>query len=134
MTTTGDIDAFLEGGPFAVAGASRSRDKYGNKALRAFLQAGRAVYAINPSVDDVEGERAWPTLASLPEKPHGVSIVTPPRVTLDVVTAAIELGIPNLWMQPGAESAEAVRTAEEAGVNVIHSGPCILVVLRFTEG
>lgn len=127
------IRAFLAGGPHAVVGASTDRRKYGNKVLRAYLQQGRPVYPVNPRADTVEGLRAYPDLASLPAKVHGVSIVTPPEVTEDVVAAAIDLGIRHLWLQPGAESPAAVRRAEAARLNVIAGGPCVLVALGYRE-
>lgn len=131
---TGDlITRFLDGAPHAVAGASRDREKYGNKVLRAYLQAGRPVYAINPGAGEVEGQPAWPDVRSLPRRPHGISVVTPPEVTEAIVEEAIELGIEHIWMQPGAESERAVRAAEDAGINVIAGGPCALVVLGYTE-
>jgi hypothetical protein len=36
-------------------------------------------------------------------------------------------------MQPGAESAAAVKEAEDAGLNVIHGGACLLVVMGYHE-
>jgi predicted CoA-binding protein len=130
---TGDIDAFLSGGPFAVVGASTNRDKYGNKVLRVYQQHNRAVYPINPRAEEIEGLKAYPDLASLPEVPHGVSIITPPAITEQVVEEAVSLGIKHLWMQPGAESAKAVSYARENDVNVVANGPCVLVVLGYRE-
>lgn len=51
------------------------------------------------------------------------------RVTLKIVKEAKELGIPALWLQPGAEDDEVKRYVEEAdlGDKVILGGPCILV-------
>ena len=54
-------------------------------------------------------------------------------VTVQVVREAAALGIPRIWMQPGAESAEATRTAVELGLEVIADGPCLLVVLGYRE-
>ena len=51
----GDIDAFLSGSPFAVVGASTNRDKYGNKVLRCYQQAGRSVVPVNPRATEIEG-------------------------------------------------------------------------------
>lgn len=124
------IDEFLSAGPWAVVGAARSRAKYGNKVLRSYQRAGKApLYAVNPNADEVEGLPAYPSLGALPEVPRAVSIITPPDVTDEVVDAAIGLGIRHLWLQPGAESPAAVARAEGEGVSVIHSGPCLLVVL-----
>ncbi|HYE61251.1 MAG TPA: CoA-binding protein [Phycisphaerales bacterium] len=125
------IAAFLAGSPFAVAGASNNRAKYGNMVLRCYQQNGRTAYPVNPNEAEVEGVRCYSMLADVPEKPHGVSIITPRWITARLVDDAIALGIKHLWMQPGAESYPAIEKAEAAGISVIHSGPCLLVVLGF---
>lgn len=127
------IQEFLGGETFAVAGASTDREKYGNKVLRVYMQHGCKVYPLNPKADNVEGLKAYADLAAIPEPVHGVSIVTPPAVTESIVQQAIDLGIHNVWMQPGAESDRAIALAAEHGLNLIHSGPCILVVLGYHE-
>ena len=88
---------------------------------------------VNPNADEVEGLQAYSDLTSLPEFVHGVSIVTPPDVTEREVEETIELGIENIWLQPGAESPRAVSRAERAGVNIIAVGPCMLVTLGYHE-
>jgi predicted CoA-binding protein len=133
MTVQDRIDAFLAEGPWAVAGASTNRDKYGNKVLRTYLQHDLRVYAVNPRADEIEGAPSVPDLASLPEPVHGLSIITPPSITEDLVEEAAAAGIRHLWMQPGAESRRAVARAEELGLSVIAGGPCLLVVLGFRE-
>jgi len=127
------IRRFLDGSVYAVAGASTNREKYGNKVLRCYMQHGYEVYPVNPRADQVEGRPAFPDLASLPVRPHGVSFVTPPAVTRAMVEQALALGIENLWMQPGAEDDEAIAAAEKAGANVIARGPCLLVTLGFRD-
>ena len=134
MVNPGDMKAFLKGQSFAVVGASTNRQKYGNKVLRAYQQQGLTVYPINPRAEQIEGLKAYPDLASLPVVPDGVSIITPPAITEQVVEEAIGLGVKGLWMQPGAESKAAVDRAVGAGLNVVAGGPCILVVLGFREG
>ncbi|HED65126.1 MAG TPA: CoA-binding protein [Planctomycetes bacterium] len=134
MTIQERIEDFLSEGPFAVVGASTNREKYGNKVLRAYLQNHKEpLYAVHPSEESVEGVAAYPDLASLPEVPRAISIITPPAVTERVVAQAIEIGVRHIWMQPGAESEEAVRLAEEAGIDVIAGGPCALVALHYRE-
>lgn len=127
------IQRFLDGAPFAVAGASPDRSKYGNKCLRAYMQAGRPAIPVHPKAPEVEGLTAYPDLASLPETPHGLSIITPPAVTEGLVEEAARLGIRHLWMQPGAESEAAVERAAELGLECIAGGPCLLVVLGYRE-
>ncbi|HJV49509.1 MAG TPA: CoA-binding protein [Geothrix sp.] len=127
------IDSFLSADAFAVVGASTDRSKYGNKVLRCYQQHGREVYPINPKAPEVEGLRAYPTLASLPVKVKAISVITPPAATEQVVREAAAAGVSHIWMQPGAESDAAIRTAESLGLSVIAEGPCLLVVMGYHE-
>jgi len=133
MTEQGKINKFLEGRRFAVVGASANREKYGNKVLRVYQQRKLDVVPVNPSGGEIEGLTAYADLASVPGTIDGVSIITPPKVTEQVVAQALGLGIKNIWVQPGAESPAAIELAEQAGANVIAGGPCILVSLRFHD-
>jgi predicted CoA-binding protein len=127
------ISDFLAGSTYAVVGASNDRWKYGNKVLRCYLQHGRKAIPVNPNASVVEGIPAVPDLSSLPEPVHGVSIITPPVVTEQIVEEAARAGITRLWMQPGAESDRAIERAKELGLSVIAGGPCLLVALGFRE-
>ena len=133
MGTREEIERFLDGDLFAVAGASSRRWKYGNKCLRCYQQNGRRVVAIHPLEREVEGAPCYSDLASVPEPVHALSIITPPEVTLRLVEDAAAVGIGHVWMQPGAESPEAIARARALGMGVIANGPCLLVVLGFRE-
>jgi predicted CoA-binding protein len=127
------IDRFLTAEAFGVAGASTNRDKYGNKCLRCFLQNNMKAVPINPRAEIIEGQACVASVSDLPPKVKSLSIITPPKITEQVVEEAIAKGIENIWMQPGAESPKAVDRCEEAGINVIADGSCLLVVLRYHE-
>jgi predicted CoA-binding protein len=133
MSEQDKIKQFLAGKRFAVVGASTDREKYGNKVLRVYRQNNLDAVPINPKANQVEGLKAYSDLASVPGTVDGVSIITPPAVTENVVAEAVKRGIKNIWMQPGAESALAIDLAEQGGANVIAGGPCILVSLRYRE-
>jgi predicted CoA-binding protein len=120
------IDRFLAVKSVAVVGASRDRSKYGNIVFRRLLGLGLRVYAVNPNAETVEGERAYPSLAGLPEKVEGAVLVVPPPETERVVREAVAAGIPAIWLQPGAESSEAIRYCESEGLCLIYDA-CILV-------
>lgn len=127
------IARFLSSPAFGVVGASTSRDKYGNKVLRCYLQKRRRVVPVHPREPVIEGVRCVPSVADLPADVKSVSIITPPAVTEQVVEQAIARGLENVWMQPGAESARAVARCEAAGLNVIGDGTCVLVVLGYHD-
>lgn len=124
-----NIENFLKAKAFAVAGASEVTYKFGYKCFRCYLQNKMKAYPINPKVQSVLGERAYPDLRSLPEPVEALSIITPPAVTEKIVEDAIACGVKYIWMQPGAESRQAVQAAEDAGIVVIYGGPCLLVEL-----
>jgi len=134
-TAESDLIAdFLAAGPWAVVGASTDRSKYGNKVLRCYQQAAKSpVYPVHPREREIEGLPAYPSLAACPTRPRAVSIITPPKITEAVVEECATLGIRHLWMQPGAESAQAVARARELGLALLAGGPCLLVVLRYRE-
>jgi predicted CoA-binding protein len=133
MSSQEQIKTFLAGKRFAVVGASTDREKYGNKVLRVYQQNQIEAVPVNPTADEVEGLKAYPDLPSIPGDIDGISIITPPRVTEQVVNQALALGIKNIWMQPGAESKAAIDSAMHAGANVIAGGPCILVALNYHD-
>ncbi|MFT7616720.1 MAG: putative CoA-binding protein [Planctomycetota bacterium] len=129
-----DTTDFLAYDRFVVAGASTNRMKYGNKVLRCYLQNGRDAIGLNPRATEIEGVKAIASLSDI-ERPKEValSIITPPKITEQLIAEAIELGISAIWMQPGAESPAAIAMAEKANMTTIHSGPCLLVVLGYRE-
>lgn len=127
------IEKFLAAKAFGVAGASTNRDKYGNRVLRCYLQNGRKAVPINPRAEAIEGVPCAASVADLPPEVKSLSVITPPKITEEVVEAAIAKGIENIWMQPGAESPAAVERCRQAGVNVIADGSCLLVVMHYHE-
>ena len=133
MTIDERIHAFLAADAFGVVGASSKPHKYGNKVLRCYQQNQHKVVPVNPVEKVIEGLACVATVSDLPDHVGSISIITPPQVTETVVAQAIARGIRNVWMQPGAESAQAVAACEEAGINVIADGSCLLVVMGYHE-
>jgi len=127
------INEFLRVKTYAVVGVSPNRDKYGYKVYRDLKEGGYTVYCVNPLYDDIEGEKCYPDLSSLPEKPDVVEFVCPPKVTESLVCEMDRLGITMAWMQPGAESPEAIAFCKERGIRVLHD-VCIMVERRRATG
>ena len=110
----------------AVVGASRDPEKYGHQVYRDLREAGYTVYPVNPNAAAILGDRCYPDLESLPVKPDVINVVVPPEVTKEVVKSCKELGITNVWMQPGSESEKAIEYCEANGIDVVY-GVCIMV-------
>lgn len=124
------IEDFLNGEIFAVAGASTNRTKFGNQVFRALLKSGRTTFPLNPTTPLVEQHTAYKRLANLPQQADCLAIITPPKITEQVVHQAIECGIKHLWIQPGAQHAEASNAALAAGLTVVDDGSCLLIYLE----
>ncbi len=78
------------------------------------------IYPINRKADRIDGVEVCSSLEELPDVPDLVVTVVLPEITLRVVEKAIKLGIKRIWMQPGSESAQAIKRAEEAGITFYH--------------
>lgn len=115
---------------WAVVGVSADESKFGTRIYRDLKQAGYRVYGVNPKLDALDGDRIYPDLASLPEKPAVVDVVVPPALALGIVETCMAQGIPNVWFQPGAEEPNAIAWAKAKGMNVVHGGPCAMVDKR----
>jgi predicted CoA-binding protein len=111
---------------WVVVGVSEDRSKYGNKIYRDLRDAGYEAYAVNPKLSEVEGDPCYASLKALPVKPEVVDLVVPPQVSEKVVDECIELGIKNIWFQPGSESEAALEKARAAGMIVVHDA-CIMI-------
>ncbi len=105
----------------AIIGASKDRSKYGNKAVRAFLQQGYKVYPINVKEAEIEGLPVFKSICDLPERPDMVSVYLHPDVLLKVLPDIAAKGCDELWLNPGTESDEVLAEAERLGLNVIQA-------------
>src|SRR6478736_5324204 len=103
----------------AVIGASNARDKFGNKAVRAFLRQGWTVYPVNPNETEVEGLKAYPSITDIPGPVDRASLYLPPHVGIGVLDAIKQKGVKELYVNPGAESDELMAKAEALGLNTI---------------
>ncbi|HMN42171.1 MAG TPA: CoA-binding protein [Phycisphaerales bacterium] len=100
-----------------VIGASTNRDKYGNKAVRAYAAAGHTVLPVNPRAAEIEGLTCFPTVAGAPGPIDRAALYLPPPLALEAVG---ELGargdVAEVFFNPGTESQEAMTLARSLGM------------------
>lgn len=109
----------------AVVGASNDAAKYGCIIYEFLRSAGYRVYPINPREELILGDKAYPDIGSLPEKPDVLNVVTQPQVTEVIIDEAAAQKIGIVWLQPGSESAAVITRARELGIDLIHNA-CIM--------
>jgi predicted CoA-binding protein len=132
------IKNFFDLEQFAVVGASKDRSKFGNKVLRCYGLHQKTAIPINKTEKEVEGIAALESLTVLAEQnPNsvaktGISIITPPAVTRQVLEEGISRGYRWFFLQPGTIDAPVRNYLTEArqidpSIKVIED--CVLVRL-----
>jgi predicted CoA-binding protein len=122
---------FLTHKRVAVTGVSREPASHGsNVVYRRLRDRGYEVYAVNPNADQVEGDRSYHDLRSIPGGVEAVVIGTRAQTAEVTMRECADLGIKHVWMHrgPGAGSVseEATRYGREHGIAVIDGGcPCM---------
>jgi predicted CoA-binding protein len=119
--------AFLANRRVAVTGVSRTAKGHGsNLVYQRLRQRGYEVFAVNPNADQVEGDRCYPDLRSIPGGVQAVVIGTRAEVAEDIVRQCAELGIKQVWMHWGAGDSSvsdaATKYGREHGMTVIDGG------------
>lgn len=111
----------------AVVGASRDPDKTAHSVPRQMQRHGWRIVPVNPSADEIFGERAYPTLADIPFPVDLVNVFRPSADATEVVKEALAIGAPAIWLQQGIVSPEGRELAAAAGVDYLED-TCIAVV------
>ena len=129
------VQDFMATKNIAVVGVSDQRETGCNAVYERFQEAGYTVWPVNPRLSQYDGAPCYPDLASIPEKPDAVFILTNPSVTEQIVDECIDLGVERVWMhcmmgtKPGlaagmtSVSQEAVEKCRQHGIQVI-PGSC----------
>ncbi|HWR43290.1 CoA-binding protein [Sporomusa sp.] len=123
------IETMLQMKTWAVVGATDNTEKFGYKIFKALKEAGYTVYPVNPGIQEILGVKCYPALKDLPVVPEVVNVVVPPKVGEQIMNNCSELGIKNVWLQPGANAASVVKLAKNLDLNVVDQN-CVLVELR----
>ena len=100
----------------AVVGLSRDPSKAAHAIPARMQRAGFRVIPVNPSLDSVLGEKAYPSLRDVPEPVEVVLVFRPSAEAAAVAKEAVAIGAKALWLQQGIVSDEARRLAEAAGM------------------
>jgi predicted CoA-binding protein len=122
---------FLAKKRIAVTGVSRKPKEHGaNSVYKRLRDRGYEVFAVNPNTDEVEGDRSYHDLKSIPGGVDAVVIATAPSRAEGTMRECDELGIKQVWMHrgpgPGSVSDTATTYGREHGITVIDGGcPCM---------
>jgi hypothetical protein len=114
----------------AIIGANNERNKYGNKAVRAFQRAGYQVFPVHPAHDTVEGLTCFHTIEEVPIRPNLVSVYVGPERLLQILPGIAQRGCDEVWLNPGTESSAVIAKASELGLKVKQT--CSIIEVGFS--
>jgi predicted CoA-binding protein len=101
----------------AVIGASSNRNKFGNRAVRAFRGQGYTVVPINPHETEIEGLKAYASVLDVPGPIDMATLYVPPDVGERVIEEIARKQIPEVWLNPGAESDALIARAQALDIH-----------------
>ncbi len=91
-------------------------------------KCGKTVFAVDPSVAEIEGDKTYPSLRDVPQAVDGVVVEVPREETLQAVKDAAEAGIKNVWVHMNRDTPEAMEFARQNGLNML-TGTCAVMYL-----
>ena len=120
------IDQFFASKKFAVVGVSGDKKKFGSTIYKEMVKAGYDTLPVNPNLNEFKGRKCYSSVYELPAETDAIVIVTKPKHSIEVVKAAAEKSIKQIWLQQGAEDKATIKYAEEQGMNVIYK-KCVIM-------
>ncbi len=117
---------FIESKTVAIAGVSRERKKFGNYVFRKLKEKGYEVLPLNPNAVEIDGTPCYADISALPVEVSHLIVMTPKVQTFQVVEAAVNKGIKNIWVQQSSETKEVMDYANGKDNNFIFK-KCIMM-------
>jgi len=103
----------------AVVGLSPDAGKPSHEVAAYLKRAGYRIVPVNPSCQEVLGERCYPTLVDVPGEVEIVDVFRRSEFLPEIVEQAVAKGAKVVWMQEGVVNEEAAKRAREAGLEVV---------------
>jgi uncharacterized protein len=107
----------------AVVGMSKNEEKAGHFVPKYLIEQGYNIVPVNPTITEVLGRKAYPTIADIPQKIDIVDIFRRsedvPAVVDDAINKKDEINV--IWMQSGIYNEKAEKKAKENGIDVVYN-------------
>lgn len=117
-----DLRQILEHDTIAVVGCSTTPGKAAHDVPAYLKDHGYTIVPVNPFADEILGERAYDSLADVPDDVDVVDVFRPSDEVGDIVDETLERDdVKVVWTQLGIEDDEAAERAEEAGLRVVQN-------------
>jgi acyl-CoA synthetase (NDP forming) len=139
-----DLDFLLDPASVAIVGASDNPDKIGGRPIFYMRKHGYrgTLYPVNPQRAEVQGEKTWPSIASLPQAPDLAIIAVPGQKAVEAVdecaargvkgAIVISAGFSEVGAQGRAIQDAMTQRARQAGMRIV--GPNTQGLANFGTG
>jgi predicted CoA-binding protein len=120
VTTDEELRSILEHDTIAVVGCSSTPGQDAHE-IPKYLQAqGYEIVPINPTSDEVLGQRAYDSLSEVDREIDVVDVFRPSEEVAGIVDEVLERDdVEVVWLQLGIHDDDAVTRAEQAGIRVV---------------
>jgi uncharacterized protein len=124
MTSTVDLDSQMRdiltsARVIAVVGLSDDRSRPSYRVAHYLRRVGYTVYPVNPTIDSVDGQPSYASLADIPVPVDIVNVFRRPEFLSQVVDDALAIGAPVVWAQLGIVDEAAAEKGRSAGMQII---------------
>ena len=103
----------------AVVGLSPDDEKPSNRVARYLQEKGYRIIPVNPAYEEILGEKAYKSLADIPEKVDIVDIFMRAERVMPVVEEALKLNPRAIWLQLGIKSDDARQLVEKSDIGYV---------------
>ncbi len=133
MTTIQSVNDFMAQKNIAIVGVSRKKQKFGNAIYKELEKKSFTLYPVNPNMEDYNGKKCYPDIASLPTDVTAIVINTKPDITKKLINEANDKGLKHIWLQQGSADKETIELSEKSDSNII-SKQCIIMFADPAKG
>ena len=120
LTAEADWRALLERARvIAVVGHSADPSRTSYRIAAYLRRAGYTVYPVNPTVETIDGQPCYPTLAAVPAPIDIVDVFRRSEYLPGVVEDAIAVGAKAVWAQLGVTHPDARQLADAADLPLV---------------
>jgi predicted CoA-binding protein len=104
----------------AIVGISNKEDRASYQVAK-WLQENShfTLFFVNPVIDEVLGQKTYPSLADIPEKIDIVDVFRKSEDCPPVLEKALAINAATIWLQLGIRNDEVAAKASEAGMKVV---------------
>ena len=120
------VQILKESKTIAVVGMSKNPEKAAHRIPKYLQSVGYKVVPVNPTADEILGEKAYKSLEDIPFPIDIVDVFRPSEKTPSIVKSAVELNPKLIWLQLGIANEKSKALTKENGIAYVEN-KCLMV-------